>query len=117
MASLTVGVREFKPDELAKLIKQYDCFMITHGSKSFLQIRVPSRWVKLEMGPDGVSYLACRNKRKRDGHLFEIYGNKFIFDVDHNDGRLSGHFKTDLDGTDYYIVMWGSSDVPTDDDE
>lgn len=116
MASLTVGTHEFTPDGLVKLIKQYDCFMITHGSKSFLQIRVPTRWVKLEMGHDGVSYLTCRNKRKRDGHLFEIYGNKFIFNIDHNSGKLSGHFKSDLDETDYYVVVWGSSDIPMDDE-
>ena len=113
MANLTIGAHEFKPSELVKLIKQYDCFMISQGGKSFLQIRV----VKLEMGTDGVSYITCRNKRKRDGHLFEIYGNKFVFDVDHNSGRLSGHLKTDLDEADYYVVMWGSTDVPTDDDE
>ena len=117
MVNPTMGVHEFTPDELVKLIKQYDCFMISQGGKSFLQIRVPSRWVKLEMGVDGVSYITCRNKRKRDGHLFEIYGNKFVFDVDHNSGRLSGHIKTDLDEADYYVVMWGSTDVPTDDDE
>lgn len=116
MASLTTGIHEFTPDELAKLIKQYDCFMITQGSKSFLQIRVPTRWVKLEMGHDGVSYITCRNKRKRDGHLFEIYGNKFIFNIDHNSGKLSGHFKSDLDETDYYVVVWGSSDIPMDDE-
>lgn len=116
MPNLTTGIHEFTPDELVKLIKQYDCFMITQGSKSFLQIRVPTRWIKLEMGHDGVSYLTCRNKRKRDGHLFEIYGNKFTFNVDHNSGKLSGHFKADLDETDYYVVVWGSSDVPGDDE-
>lgn len=116
MANLTTGTHEFSPDELVRLIKRYDSFMITVGSKSFFQIRIPTRWLKLEMGNDGVSYLTCRNKRKRDGHLFEIYGNKFIFDIDHNNGKLSGHLKTDLDGTDYYVVVWGSPDVPDDDE-
>lgn len=117
MASLTIGIHEFRPDELVGLIKRYDCFMITEGGRSFMQIRVPTRWVKLEMGNDGISYLTCRNKRKRDGHLFEIYGNKFIFDVDRNGDRLSGHLKSDLNEEKYYIVMWGSSGEPTDNDE
>ena len=63
MANPTMGVHEFEPGELVKLVKQYDCFMISQGNNSFLQIRVPSRWVKLEMRPDGVSYITCRNKR------------------------------------------------------
>ena len=117
MANLTLGTHEFGPDELVKLIKQYDCFMISLGSKSFLQIRIPSSWVKLEMAANGASYLTCRDKRKKDGHLFKIYANKFIFDIDHNNGRLSGSFKSDLDETSYYVVMWGSTDVPTNDAE
>lgn len=117
MSILSVGTHEFKPTELAKLIQQYDSFMITYGHKSFLQIRVPTRWVKLEMGHDGVNYLTCRNKRKRDGHLFELYGNKFVFDVDHNDGRLSGRLKSDLDETNYYVVLLGKPSTQDDDDE
>lgn len=117
MAILTTGIHEFTPDELVGLVKRYDSLMITLGNRSFFQIRIPTRWLKLEMSKDGVSYLTCRNKRKRDGHLFEIYGNKFIFNIDHNSGKLSGHLKTDLDETDCYIVVWGSPDVPDDDDE
>lgn len=117
MAAITIGTHEFEPIELAALIKRYDSLLITLGNRSFFQIRIPTRWLKLEMGKDGVSYLTCRNKRKRDGHLFEIYGNKFIFDIDHNNGKLSGHLKTDLDGTDYYLVVWGSPDVPDDNDD
>lgn len=117
MANLALGTHEFKPDEMIGLIRQYDFFILSFGDDPLLQIRVPTRWIRLEMANNGVSYLTCRDKRKRDGHLFKISANKFVFDVDHNSGRLSGNFKSDLNETNLYVVMWGSSDVPADDDE
>ncbi len=110
MTDLTPGVHEFKPAELAKLIRQYDHFMITSGNESFLQIRIPAKWVKLERNSEGVNYFTCRNKRKRDGHLFEIHGNKFFFDVGYNADRLSGQLKTDLSDTNYFISLWKKED-------
>ena len=110
MVELTSGVHEFKPAELARLIRQYDYFMITYGNESFLRIRVPTKWVKIEKDPDGASYFTCRNKRKRDGHLFEVHGNKFFFDVGYNADRLSGQLRTDLSGVNYFVSMWRTED-------
>lgn len=78
MANLALGTHEFKPDEMIGLIRQYDFFMLSFGDDPLLQIRVPTRWVRLEMANNSVSYLTCRDKRKRDGHLFKISANKFV---------------------------------------
>lgn len=116
MPDLTLGTTYvLEPaDNLLRLIQQYDYFMITYGIESFLQIRVPTKWVKLEVGEDGVSYLTCRNKRKRDGHLFEIYGNKFFFEVGYNADCLKGKLKSDLSEEFFFVSMWNKNDVATD---
>lgn len=118
MTVLSIGTHEFTPAKFVELVQQYDQFMIEcSGSNSLMQIRVPSKWVKLGEKSDGSLYLTCRNKRKRDGHLFEIYGNKLIFNVVRSDDRLSGQFKSDLDDADYYVAMWKTPNKSSDDDE
>lgn len=118
MNILSIGTHEFTTAKFAELVQQYDQFMIEcSGSNSLMQIRVPSKWVKLGEKSDGSLYLTCRNKRKRDGHLFEIYGSKFIFNVARNDDRLSGQFKSDLDDVDYYVAMWKTPNKSSDDDK
>ena len=44
-------------DHLLRLIQQYDYFTITYGAESFLQIRVPTKWVRLEKGLNGLIIL------------------------------------------------------------
>ena len=57
MANLTMGVHEFKPSELVKLIKQYDCFMISQvvftdpGAVQVGQTGDGNRWRKLHYLP------------------------------------------------------------------
>ena len=110
MIDLTPGIHEFGPEEFLELVQQYDQFSITVGRESFIQIRVPSKWVKLEPGTFGASCLTCRNKRKRDGHLFEIYGSKFIFDVGFNADHPVGKLKTDTCGDEFVVSMWKMDD-------
>ncbi len=118
MIELTPGTTyELKPAELLSLIQQYDYFMVTHGAESFLQIRVPTKWVKLEKGLNGFDYLTCRDKRKRDGHLFEIYGNKFFFEAGYNADHPSGKLKSDFSDAVFFVSMWNKNDVAGDDDK
>ena len=93
-------------DHLLRLIQQYDYFTITYGAESFLQIRVPTKWVRLEKGLNGFDYLTCRDKRKRDGHLFEIYGNKFFFETGYNVDHLSGKLKV-ISAMMYFSCLCG----------
>ena len=109
MTDLTPGIHEFLPAELIELIQQYDHFSITYGHESFMQIRVPTRWVKMAATDRGLACLTCRDKRKRDGHLFEIYGNKFIFDIGFNADRPSGKLKTERCGDEFLISMWNEA--------
>lgn len=104
-------------DNLFRLIRQYDYFTITCGAESFLQIRVPTKWVRLEKGLNGFDYLTCRDKRKRDGHLFEIYGNKFFFEAGYNADHPSGKLKSDFCDDVFFVSMWNKKDVVGKDDE
>lgn len=106
MSVLSVGTHEFTPAQFVELIKQYEQFSILCGGKSFLMIRVPSKWVKTEAGAAGETYVTCRNKRKRDGHLFEINGDKIIFNVDDTTDGLIGKIKTDLGDDAFRVAMW-----------
>ena len=106
MADLTPGVHEFAPEEFIELVQQYDQFSITYGSESFIGIRVPAKWVKMVDTALGLACLTCRDNRKRDGHLFEIYGNKFIFDIGFNADHPSGKLKTDHCGNEFLVSMW-----------
>lgn len=103
-------------DHLLRLIQQYDYFTITYGAESFLQIRVPTKWVRLEKGLNGFDYLTCRDKRKRDGHLFEIYGNNFFFETGYNVDHLSGKLKSDFCDDVFFVSMWNKKDVVGKDD-
>ena len=106
MSVLNVGTHEFTPAQFVELVQQYDQFSIRDGDKSFLMIRVPSKWVKAETGAAGETYVTCRNKRKRDGHLFEINGDKIIFDVDDTTDGLDGKIKTDFGDDAFRVAMW-----------
>ena len=115
MTELAIGTTyELKPTELLRLIQQYDYFMVTYGIESFLQIRVPTKWVKLEKGLNGFDYLTCRDKRKRDGHLFVINGNKFFFEVGCNVDHPGGKIRSDFSDTVFFVSMWNKNDVAGD---
>ena len=58
-----------------------------------------------EDGSFGANCLTCRDKRKKDGHLFEIHGNKFIFDIGFNADHPVGKLKTDLCGEEFIVSM------------
>lgn len=110
MTDLTPGVHEFIPTEFLELVQQYDQFSITIGETSFMQIRVPTKWAKVERDKFGDTYFTCRNKRKRDGHLFVIYGDKFIFDYECRPDRLDGKLKTNLGDCEFDVSMWKTND-------
>ena len=108
MADFEPGSHELLINDLIKLIQQYDSFSITCGIGSFLQIRVPTRWVKAEADTQGIGYITCRNKRKRDGHLFKICGNKFTLNVLNAveaDGRLEGTLSSGNSAIAFFVTM------------
>ena len=107
MTNLEPGRYEFTPAEFVKLTQQYDQFSIRSGDESsFAMIRVPTKWVKLEQGAAGEDFITCRDKRKRDGHLFEINGDKVTYEVTSTVGGLDGHLKSDLGEAVFYVSMW-----------
>lgn len=115
MTNFEPGRYEFTPAKFVELTQQYDQFSIQCGSAaSFMQIRVPSKWVKLERGVAGKEFITCRNKRKRDGHLFEINGGKVIYEIADNAGGLAGRLRTDIDDSDFYVSMWSNSNAADD---
>lgn len=116
MTNFEPGSYEFTPAKFVELIQQYDQFLIhCGGAASFMQIRVPSKWVKLEHGVAGEEFIACRNKRKRDGHLFKINGDKVTFEIADNAGGLAGRIRTDIrDDSDFYVSMWSNSNTTDD---
>lgn len=116
MTNFEPGCYEFTPAKFVELIQQYDQFLIhCGGAASFMQIRVPSKWVKLEHGVAGEEFIACRNKRKRDGHLFKINGDKVTFEIADNAGGLAGRIRTDIrDDSDFYVSMWSNSNTTDD---
>lgn len=110
MTNFEPGRYEFTPAKFVELTQQYDQFSIQcGGAASFMQIRVPSKWVKLEHGAAGEEFITCRNKRKRDGHLFEINGKNVIYEIANNAGGLDGRIRTDLDDSVFYVSMWSES--------
>ncbi len=117
MASLDLGVHEFKPEDFLKLVQQHDDFTIVCGSKSYLQIHVPTKWVQLGKTTRGTDYLTCRNKRKRDGHLFKIYGSKFVFEITDTAHGLSGVLKTDRSDDEFVVSMWKAEGFVFDSDD
>lgn len=107
MTNLEPGRYEFTPAEFVKLTQQYDQFSIRSGDESsFAMIRVPTKWVKLEQGAAGEDFITCRDKRKRDGHLFEINGDKVTYEVTSTVGGLDGYLKSDLGEAVFYVSMW-----------
>lgn len=115
MTNFEPGRYEFTPAKFVELTQQYDQFLIhCGGAASFMQIRVPSKWVKLEHGVAGEEFITCRNKRKRDGHLFKINGDKVTFEIADNAGGLAGRIRTDIDDSDFYVSMWSESNTTDD---
>lgn len=103
MTNFEPGRYEFTLDKFVGLVQQYDQFSIRSGDdSSFVLIRVPTKWVKLEQGAAGEDFITCRNKRKRDGHLFEIKNTI---------GGLEGYLKSDLGEAVFYVSMWSDKDV------
>ncbi len=112
MTNFEPGRYEFTLDKFVGLVQQYDQFSIRSGDdSSFALIRVPTKWVKLEHGAAGEDFITCRNKRKRDGHLFEINGDKVTFEIKNTIGGLEGYLKSDLGGAVFYVSMWSDKDV------
>ncbi len=112
MTNFEPGRYEFTLDKFVGLVKQYDQFSIRSGDdSSFVLIRVPTKWVKLEQGAAGEDFITCRNKRKRDGHLFEINGDKVTFEIKNTIGGLEGYLKSDLGEAVFYVSMWADKDV------
>lgn len=115
MTNFEPGRYEFTPAKFVELIQQYDQFSIRSGDdSSFVLIRVPTKWVKLERGVAGEDFITCRNKRKRDGHLFKINGDKVTFEIADNAGGLAGRIRTDIDDSDFYVSMWSESNTTDD---
>lgn len=115
MTNFEPGSYEFTPAKFVELIQQYDQFSIRSGDdSSFVLIRVPTKWVKLEQGAAGEDFITCRNKRKRDGHLFKINGDKVTFEIADNAGGLAGRIRTDIDDSDFYVSMWSESNTTDD---
>ena len=115
MTNFEPGRYEFTPAKFVELTQQYDQFSIRSGDdSSFVLIRVPTKWVKLERGAAGEDFITCRNKRKRDGHLFEINGGKVIYEIADNAGGLAGRLRTDIDDSDFYVSMWSNSNAADD---
>lgn len=115
MTNFEPGRYEFTPAKFVELTQQYDQFSIQcGGAASFMKIRVPSKWVKLEHGAAGEEFITCRNKRKRDGHLFEINGKNVIYEIANNAGGLDGRIRTDLDDSVFYVSMWSESNTTDD---
>ena len=101
MTNFEPGRYEFTLNKFVGLVQQYDQFSIRSGDdSSFVLIRVPTKWVKLEQGAAGEDFITCRNKRKRDGHLFEIKSTI---------GGLGGYLKSDLGEAVFYVSMWSDS--------
>lgn len=113
MTNFELGRYEFTLDKFVELVHQYDQFSIRSGDdSSFAMIRVPTKWIKIEQGAAGEDFITCRNKRKRDGHLFEINGDKVTFDIKTTIGGLEGYLKSDLGEAVFYVSMWlDSNDV------
>lgn len=110
MTNFEPGRYEFTLDKFVGLVQQYDQFSIRSGDdSSFVLIRVPTKWVKLEQGVAGEDFITCRNKRKRDGHLFEINGDKVSFEIKSTIGGLEGYLKSDLGEAVFYVSMWSDS--------
>ena len=110
MTNFEPGRYEFTLDKFVGLVQQYDQFSIRSGDdSSFVLIRVPTKWVKLEQGAAGEDFITCRNKRKRDGHLFEINGDKVTFEIKSAIGGVEGYRKSDLGGAEFYVWMWSES--------
>lgn len=115
MTNFEPGRYEFTPAKFVELIQQYDQFSIRSGDdSSFVLIRVPTKWVKLERGAAGEDFITCRNKRKRDGHLFEINGDKVTFEIKNTIGGLEGYLKSDLGEAVFYVSMWSNSNTTDD---
>lgn len=107
------GPCELNSAELIDLIHQYDQFVVGCGDDSFLEVRVPTRWIKLEETFRGMCYIVGRNKRKRDGCRIEFHGNKFIFTksdirglLGNDAGTLSGTLKSDCSNVIFHVVMY-----------
>lgn len=112
MTNFEPGRYEFTLDKFVGLVQQYDQFSIRSGDdSSFALIRVPTKWVKLEQGAAGEDFITCRNKRKRDGHLFEINGDKVTFEIKNTIGGLEGYLKSDLGEAAFYVSMWSDKNV------
>lgn len=112
MTNFECGRYEFTLDKFVGLVQQYDQFSIRSGDdSSFALIRVPTKWVKIEKGAANEDFITCRNKRKRDGHLFEINGDKVTFEIKNTIGGLEGYLKSDLGEAAFYVSMWSDKDV------
>ena len=110
MTSFECGQYKFTLDKFVELVQQYDQFSIRSGDdSSFAMIRVPTKWVKIEKGAAGEDFITCRNKRKRDGHLFEINGDKVTYEIKSTVGGLEGYLKSDLGEAAFYVSMCSDS--------